>query len=347
MINVYVIGCGGIGGYLVNHLPMVISSLSLDLLEKAGENISNRLQRAGTESLPCVVDRLVLIDGDTFNPRNSIRQGEGSGSKLVRRMRNLRNAIDKMLTEAETAAKAIEISKQLDSLPPGHALLRQLEELEGTWNGFDRADYDRLNREMVRVSFLRRMQLVGFNNYVNPDNLADIIPKQAPLNVENSNEAESLQLKCLSSQMQGREKASVVFLCVDNIQTRYDVFKYMEGFDDCLVVNGGNSKTTGHVTLYERSAGKELDPPVYEVYPDIKPGVDKRPDEAGCTFVAPQHDQIAITNSIVADVMMSRFVKWAKGGLFESAGKPTRYNDILIDTEKPSILPVFHPKSNQ
>ena len=45
--------------------------------------------------------------------------------------------------------------------------------------------------------------------------------------------------------------------------------------------------------------------------------------------------------------MMSRFVKWAKGGLFESAGKPTRYNDILIDTEKPSILPVFHPKSNQ
>ena len=82
-------------------------------------------------------------------------------------MRNLRNAIDKMLTEAETAAKAIEISKQLDSLPPGHALLRQLEELEGTWNGFDQADYDRLNREMVRVSFLRRMQLVGFNNYVN------------------------------------------------------------------------------------------------------------------------------------------------------------------------------------
>ena len=96
MINVYVIGCGGIGGYLVNHLPMVISSLSLDLLEKAGENISSRLQRAGTESLPCVVDRLVLIDGDTFNPRNSIRQGEGSGSKLVRRMRNLRNAIDKI-----------------------------------------------------------------------------------------------------------------------------------------------------------------------------------------------------------------------------------------------------------
>ena len=36
MINVYVLGCGGIGGYIIDMLPMAIASLSLDMLEQGG-----------------------------------------------------------------------------------------------------------------------------------------------------------------------------------------------------------------------------------------------------------------------------------------------------------------------
>ena len=351
MLNVYVIGCGGIGGYLVNHLPMVISSLSLDVLEsKIGTDISEFLENAGNVALPCIVDRLTLVDGDVFNPRNALRQGEGAGSKLVKRMRAIHRAVASMEESAKAAGTALEICKLVDTLASKDkanldGLERKLLELTGDWNGFTAEDHARITREMLRVSFLRRMDVVGYNKYVNPDNLAEIIPLVPKPNPANSTAGELFST--VSGILNPARNVAVVFICVDNIQTRYDLFKYMERFDDCLVLNGGNSKTTGHVTVYERSGGKELDPPVYEVYPDIRPGVDKRPDELECTAVAPKHDQIAVTNSIVADVMLSRFVLWARKGLdTETRNGWTRYNDILIDTEKPSLLPVNHPVSS-
>lgn len=350
MLNVYVIGCGGIGGYLVNHLPMVISSLSLDVLEAEAGSIQKYLDNAGNVALPCIVDRLTLVDGDVFNPRNALRQGEGAGSKLVKRMRTIHRAIASMQSSAKAAGDALEVCRLMESLASKDpdsldAFERSLLELTGDWNGFTAEDHARITREILRVSFLRRMDVVGFNKYVNPDNLQEIIPVVPEPNAANS-EAAWLFANSRGVLNPGRSVA-VVFICVDNIQTRYDLFKYMERFDDCLVLNGGNSKTTGHVTVYERSKGMPLDPPVYEVYPDIKPGVDKRPDEVACTAVAPKHDQIAVTNSIVADVMLSRFVLWARKGLdIVTRSGETRYNDILIDTEKPSLLPVHHPVSS-
>lgn len=350
MLNVYVIGCGGIGGYLVNHLPMVISSLSLDMLERVHVNIQDYLENAGNMSLPCVVDRLTLVDGDVFNPRNALRQGEGAGSKLVKRMRSIHRAISSMQDSANAAGDALEVCRLMDKIATKDkssldAFERKLLELTGDWKGFTAEDHARLSREMLRVSFLRRMDIVGYNKYVNPDNLSEVLPLVPKPNL--ANEGTDNLFKHLGGIWDPSKHVAVVFICVDNVQTRYDLFKYMERFDDCLVLNGGNSKTTGHVTVYERSGGRELDPPVYEVYPDIRPGVDKRPDEMECTAVAPKHDQIAVTNSIVADVMLSRFVLWARQGLdIDARNGKTRYNDILIDTEKPSLLPVNHPVSS-
>ena len=120
--------------------------------------------------------------------------------------------------------------------------------------------------------------------------------------------------------------------------------KYAEKFDNVLVVNGGNDKTTGQVNVYERQQGVALDPTLYDLYPDITPDADRRPDEVECGAVAPRHDQIAITNSMVANLMLSWFVKWARSGLFvEEKGRRKRYNEILLDIERPSVMPLCHP----
>ena len=92
MLSLYVIGCGGIGGYLTDMLPMAISSLSLDLL-KDPSSVEEYLRSAGQRSIPSCVDNLVLVDGDIFNARNALRQGCCAGSKLVQRMRAIKDSM--------------------------------------------------------------------------------------------------------------------------------------------------------------------------------------------------------------------------------------------------------------
>lgn len=295
MLNLYIIGCGGVGGYLVDRLPMVLSSLGLDIMADCHKEedqddrlVEKYLTGAGNVAFPCVADRLVMVDGDTFNPRNAMRQGAGAGNKLVRRMSAMR-------------------------------------------------------KQIINISFLQRLHMIGFNRYINPGNMAEIIERAPVPNEENRKSREDLKGWRLADL-----DVPVVFLGVDNLKTRYEVSKYMESFDDCLVLNGGNEKTAGHVTVYERSGGKPLDPAIYEVFPNITPDADKRPDELECAVVAPKHDQIAITNSMVADVMLARFVKWARYGLDLVKGKGDkqriiRHNEVLIDIEAPSMTPLYHP----
>ena len=82
MLNIYVIGCGGIGGYLLDLLPETFGSLLLDSMEKglSEPSFTKHLESFGSEVVPQLVDRLVLIDGDDFSPRNALRQGYGTGN---------------------------------------------------------------------------------------------------------------------------------------------------------------------------------------------------------------------------------------------------------------------------
>ena len=281
MLHIYVVGCGGIGGYLLDKLPMCIASLSLDC--ETAESRANHLANAGMLALGSVVDDITLIDGDSFEPRNALRQEEGGGSKLIQRMRKMKDSI-------------------------------------------------------VMSSYLRNVELIGYNDYLTPDNIEEIIPKLPKPNKHNNVENVSLKSRLTNS-------ASVVFLCVDNLKTRYEVSKYCEGLRDVIVFNGGNDKTKGHVTVYERAEGIELDPPIYTVYPEIRPDADLRPDETPCTQIAPKHDQIAVTNSMIADVMLARFIQWVQSGLQVCKNdKWIRYNEVLIDIETPSVTPLYHPK---
>jgi molybdopterin/thiamine biosynthesis adenylyltransferase len=292
MLNIYVIGCGGIGGYLTEMLPMAIASLSLDILQSKGMSIQAYLDKAGNIALPCVADRLTLVDGDIFNARNSLRQGAGAGSKLAQRMQDIQHSV-------------------------------------------------------VRLSYLQNMKLVGYNAYVNPANMSQIIPEHPEINPDNADAA----MKYGSDRPADCPRLldnSVVFLCVDNLKTRYEVSKYMENFQNCLVINGGNEKTSGHVTLYERRNGEALDPNIYDVYPNITPDADKRPDEEACTEMSPKHDQIAVTNSIVANIMIASFNRWARSGLTQTEGtgerkRTVRKNEVIIDTDRMSMISVYHP----
>lgn len=287
MINVYVLGCGGVGGYIIDMLVEAISSVSLDLIEQGGRDITPYLTGAGSVAIPSIVDSITLVDGDVFNARNSLRQGAGSGGKLEQRMRMLDHTI-------------------------------------------------------VRRSYLRNVKLIGYPAYANPGNFGRIIPKETEPNP--ANKIKHNMFESCVPELDSR----VVFLCVDNLKTRFEVSKYMEGFDNCLVINGGNEKTTGHVTMYERAKGKALDPNLYEVYTEVRPDADLRPDEQDCTVITPEHDQIAVTNSIIANVMLAVFNKWLRKGLYSMVTRKgeavqIRKNEVLIDTEEFTMSTIHHP----
>lgn len=294
MLRIYVVGCGGIGGYVTDLLPMCITSIGLDFLSRCGRDITPYLTDAGNCVLPSIVESLTLIDGDTFDPRNAIRQGAGAGNKLAQR----KYAID---------------------------------------------------NSMVRQTYLRNVIIGGYPAYITPDNVETMIPKTHVRNVENDVAFENMpdNFKVTRYRFYTTD-IPIIFICVDNVKTRYELSKYAEQFQNILVINGGNEKTTGQITVYERQQGNALDPNIDELFTNIRPDVDKRPDELSCTHVAPKHDQIAIVNAMVANVMMELFTHWAASGTlsdFVVRGKPCRRNEVFIDIEKLSMIPVTHNKT--
>jgi hypothetical protein len=98
--------------------------------------------------------------------------------------------------------------------------------------------------------------------------------------------------------------------------------------------------------VYERRAGKALDPNLPELFDNIRPDVDKRPDELACTIVAPKHDQISLTNCAVAVKMMEFFVHWVTHGTLDDfpgrRGAKCRYNEVVLDEETFKSVPITH-----
>ncbi len=304
MLNIYVIGCGGIGGYLLDLLPETFGSLLLDSMEKglSEPSFTKHLESFGSEVVPQLVDRLVLIDGDDFSPRNALRQGYGTGNKLQTRIDDFLEKIDK---------------------------------------------------KAIRRTYLRLMDVIGYNQYLAPWNMPAIIPKKPPVNINNQGgiftDTNSTQKSIEGLSYPGGRDVTVVFVCVDNHKTRYEVSRYAEEFDNIVVINGGNEKTTGNVTIYERRDGVALDPNLPDVYTEVTPDADLRPDETDpCTHVSPKHDQVAVTNNIVAALMLKVFTIWFRTGMnIYGPGKNQRRNEVLLDLDTLEMFPVYHPPRKQ
>ena len=339
MQNIYVIGCGGIGCYILERLPMVISSLTLDVMTRG----DLAYEKLGEKPLPQLVDRLVLIDGDRFNLRNAVRQRSGAGDKVVQRMLAIKQQIADYAKARDTTVAAAEALKKvaasledpaLRALPEAVSLLNETQTLS-------RRLLDEMNSDLIRTTALQGMRIIGARQYVRPDNIGRLIPLEQPTTVPND---DWLVVECdRKTNNLPSLQTPVVFLCVDNKKTRYEVQEHMARFDNCLVINGGNAKVSGHVLIYERRNGHALDPKMSEVYPDITPTADKRPDEVECGAVASTHDQIAITNSIIANFMLAMYVKWVREGLGSVAGNGKRYNEVLIDIDKITLMRLSHP----
>lgn len=290
--DIFVIGCGGIGGFLLNMLPQTMACIAIDSVYKRLTEVLNKTPKEAsevinemlaTEGIPEVngnthlsghfgwlrstFSSLNLIDGDVFSGHNALRQAAISGSKL---------------------------SVQLSAVRKQDAF--------STW--------------------LHDCKLCGYNTYVTPSNISKIL-KSSTINYN---------------------KFIVVFLCVDNHKTRYEVTRYVEdNVRNCLLINGGNNKTSGNVTVFEKLDGVALDPPIYKIYPEVNPNTDKRPDEVSCGEVALSNDQTAITNSMIASVMLNLFRKRLTEGMLEKKTRrkdpktgeniKVRTNEIIIDLD--------------
>ena len=304
MLNIIVVGCGGIGGYLLDLLPETFGSLLLDSMEKGLSEpaFTKHLENFGNEVVPQLVDRLVLVDGDDFSPRNALRQGYGTGNKLQTR-------IDDFL--------------------------------------------EKIDQKAIRKTYLRLMEVIGYNQYLAPWNMPTIIPKWPSDNIHNQGgifaDMNTTQKSIEDASYPGSRNVTVVFVCVDNHKTRYEVSRYAEEFDNIVVINGGNEKTTGNVTIYERRDGVALDPNLPDVYTEITPDADLRPDETDpCTHVSPKHDQVAVTNNIVAALMLKVFTVWFRTGMnIYGPGKNQRRNEVLLDLDTLEMFPVYHPPRKQ
>lgn len=282
------------------------------------------------------VERIVLIDGDSFESRNGLRQLAMSGGKAVVGRKHFLSTVDALKASAEKVHTLLPELTELESLGRRHkearADIQRL--LSGSY--YSQQEVDALRRSALMVTALANVKVEAVSQYLTPANMEQIMPAH-PERVPSTGNVDG---------------KSVIFLCVDNKKTRYQVSKYAEKFDDVLVVNCGNDKTTGHVTVYERRNGVALDPNLYEVYGDITEDADLRPDERPCTDVAPKHDQIAITNAILSELALSRLVTWARNGLTVEKKRgdhivKSRANDILVDIEKPSLMAVYHPRTEE
>lgn len=278
-LSLYVVGCGGIGGYLLQLLPQSMACLTLDTVgamarPQSVEEILNAEGISPRLTSYNLFRSLTLIDGDTFSGHNALRQEAVSGSKLATQMNVVRN--------------------------------------KDAW-----------------TTWLFNTSLIGYNVYVTPANIGKIF-KETPGSID------------------------VVFLCVDNHKTRYEISKWLEyNREDVLIINGGNNKTSGNVTVFERKAGVNLDPPIYKLYPEINPNTDKRPDEVDCGSVHLQNDQTAITNNIIASIMLAMFDKWYRTGGFnqklrqkdeDGNNKVVRRNEVIVDTVNMSMASLTHSR---
>ena len=71
MLRTYVVGCGGIGGYITQLLSECCASLCLDYLEKHHIDITPYMANAGNCVLPSIVRNSVLQSSMNNNSRIS------------------------------------------------------------------------------------------------------------------------------------------------------------------------------------------------------------------------------------------------------------------------------------
>lgn len=277
--KIIVVGCGGIGSYVLELLPQVMACLNLD--KTSAVSMQHAVAAEGLDNcVPNLFHKLVLVDGDFFVGHNALRQAGITGSKVAVQMQKIRSK------DAFT-----------------------------TW--------------------LHTTELIGWEAYIKPSNMSKIIGTTS------------------------YGVVPIILLCVDNHKTRYEVTRWAEeNLRHFLIINGGNQKVHGNVTVYQRYYGENYDPPIYKLYPEVTATADRRPDEVHCDEVHASNDQTALINNMIATIMLNMLRKFVMAN-----GEPhafnqklrqkgpdgqnlfQRKNEIIIDLEPNSMMALSHSVS--
>jgi hypothetical protein len=136
------------------------------------------------------------------------------------------------------------------------------------------------------------------------------------------------------------EERDIVFLCVDNHQTRKLVSNRCRRLTDVLLFSGGNdgielerTGTFGNVQIYLRENGQDRTNPLTRFHPEIAQPADHSPAQLGCAALVTQAaPQLLFTNLAVAATMLGAFYAWLQGTL--------SYEEIYLDLSLGRTTPV-------
>jgi len=158
-------------------------------------------------------------------------------------------------------------------------------------------DFD--NKAIVATNLLRSMfsniKLKAFDHYIHKNNIADVILED-----------------------------DIVFICVDNNNTRHLIQEHCLKLKNCVVISGGNDYIDGNVMTFCRKNGKTLGKTFVELHKEIGDGKDKSPTEIACGDLAvTSAPQLVLTNYNIASIMMNELYNLLENGIF--------HNEVFTD----------------
>lgn len=133
----------------------------------------------------------------------------------------------------------------------------------------------------------------------------------------------------------------VIFLCVDNHDTRKLVSDRCEELDNVTLISGGNDYTDGNVILFRKENGRDVGKAPTKLYPKIANPEDKNPgklsneERQGCQREAEAHPQLLFANLAIASAMLNVYYAVEQG----KANFEQVYVDILTQRSRPSPTP--------
>ena len=137
---------------------------------------------------------------------------------------------------------------------------------------------ERISAEWPRIEF------VSFGQYLTEENIEFLL--------------------CEVDNDSGVPQDTVVFVGVDNNDTKNVIDRYAQGRENIIVICGGNDYTDGNVQLFVRKGGKEVTQSLSTVHNEIAHPTDRSPHKMSCEELAAESaPQLFFANETVSILM--------------------------------------------
>lgn len=133
------------------------------------------------------------------------------------------------------------------------------------------------------------------------------------------------------------QNGDIVFVCVDNHETRKRISDYAGTLMDVIIISGGNDWTDGNVQIYSRKGGVKIRPSLTDYHPEIEDPDDRSPEAMSCEELAKSEPQLFFAN-VSAALLMA----WVFYAIFTTGNVP-KESEIYFDIAQLSINAVERP----